>query len=90
MKALQPRFKKNGFFHSQSIRVGNIAVFQRWKGKELPHFETIVIGSHDGYELAGVKIAPAETYPSSSAWGSQGWTFNNRESAIRKMDALLK
>ena len=89
MKILQKEFNSKGFHHKQLIRRGNIAIFERSKGTAT-HLETIIIGSHNGYTLAGVYIEPSETYPSTANWGSRGWTFTNNTMALAKMEALEK
>jgi len=68
-----------------------VAVFERQgKGHSNPHFETVVIGSHNGYVIAGVRIEPAETYPSSEQWGSKGFTFRDEQPAKERFYDLLK
>ena len=65
------------------------AIYRQDKeGCKTPSFETIKIGSHNGYELNGTKIAASETYPSTSLWGIQGWTFNTLEDAKKKFKRL--
>ena len=89
MKLLETTFTKKGFTHTLVQRNGNVAVYRRQKiGGSAVHFEAVIIGSHDGYVLAGASIAPAETYPSSEQWGTKGFTLNDESAAISKAKQL--
>lgn len=90
MKILEKEFKKKGFNHKQLKRDGELAIYERWKDVEAPHFEVIKIGSHNGYELGGTYIEPAETYPSDGQWGTAGWTYLALEEAEKKFKYLLR
>lgn len=75
--------------HSLVRRVGNVAVYRRQKiGGKAVHFETVIIGRHNGYVIAGATIAPAETYPLSEQWGAKGFTFNDESKALSKAKQL--
>lgn len=83
MKELDKTFKQKGFNFVQLKRDGNKALYQKTK-KTIPtgkFYEVVLISSHNGYELGGQYIEPAETYPSSSLWGTKGWSFNDIERA---------
>jgi len=90
-KPLATPLIKNGFEHTQLFRDGDIAIFH--KVHLNPHFdagfETVVISRHDGYEMGGVQIEPAECYPSPEMWGTRGWTFTNLLAARKKFTNLL-
>ena len=89
MKILETTFTKKGFVHTLLQRNGNVAVYRRQKiGGKAVQFETVIIGSHNGYEIGGVKVEPAETYPSSEQWGAKGFTFNDESAAISKAKQL--
>lgn len=89
MKLLETTFTKKGFVHTLVQRNGNVAVYRRQKiGGKAVHFETVIIGSHNGYVLAGVTMPPAETYPSSEQWGAKGFTFNDESKALSKAKQL--
>ena len=51
-------------------------------------YEVIIVSRHSGYELGGQYIEPAETYPSSSQWGTKGWTFTCVKHAEAKLTTL--
>lgn len=87
MKTLPTEFTEKGFTHRQIYRDGDLAIYERTKGSAR-HFEVVCIGSHNGYEIAGAKIPPSETYPPSTQWGSKGWTKPTLESAEQKLSEL--
>ena len=94
-KPIETAFTKNGFQFSQIKRDGDIAVFHKAAIKGPLHpvafdagFETVVITRHDGYEIAGVKMEPAEQYPGNEMWGTRGWTFKTLLEASNKFDRL--
>lgn len=80
-KKLAESFTKWGERFDQIKREGDVAIFRRTNKTGKEQFEVVVISRHNGYEVQGVKIEPSETYPSSSAWGTYGWTTNTRERA---------
>lgn len=95
-KPIETNFTKTGFQFRQIFRDGDVAIFHKATIKGALHpvsadcgFETVVITRHDGYEIAGVKMEPAEQYPGNEAWGSRGWTYQNLLSAINKYEILL-
>jgi hypothetical protein len=91
MKILPEQFESKGFLHRQIQRVGDVALFERSKPTHTnPHFEVVKIGRHNGYKIAGQLIAPAETYPPSTQWGSKGWTFTDRDDAWKRFRELTE
>jgi hypothetical protein len=73
MKKLDKKFNKKGFTYTEIIREKNKAIYKQSKaGQTHTSYEVVKIGSHNGYELNGSKITAAETYPSTSLWGTQG------------------
>ena len=89
MKILPKVIQNKGFTLKQIKRVGDKAIYEQTK-KDYTHtsFEVIRISRHSGYELAGAKIAPAETYPGSSQWGINGWTYTTLADAEKKFKSL--
>ena len=91
MKKLEKKFSKKGFIYTQLKRVGNKAIYSQKReendAKQL-RYEVIVIKSHDGYEIAGNKIPAGEVYPSSTQWGTLGWTFVDLQDAENKFKKL--
>lgn len=89
MKILPKTIQNKGFTLKQLKRVGDKAIYEQTKEDQTGvSYEVIRIGRHSGYELGGQKIAPAETYPGSSQWGINGWTFQDLASAERKFKSL--
>ena len=90
MKILEKEFKSKGFNFTQVVRMGDKAIYQKQalagKAKSI---EVIIIKSHNGYELSGTYIAPAEVYPSTSQWGQLGWTYTRMEDAMQKYKSLF-
>lgn len=75
------------FTFKQLIRKGMHAVYEQWQFGRLVAYETIRIMSHNGYTVNDTYIAPAESMPSASAWGTHGFTFgaNDKVGAIRRL-----
>lgn len=89
MKTLPKLIQNKGFTLKQLKRVGDKAIYEQTKkGQISKSYEVIRIGRHNGYELGGQKIAPAETYPGSSQWGNNGWTFTTLDAAEKKFKSL--
>lgn len=91
MKKLEKTFAKKRFIYTQYKRVGNKAIYtQKRDDKECKQvrYEVIIIKSHDGYEIAGNKIPAGEVYPSSTQWGTLGWTFLDLPDAENKFKKL--
>lgn len=79
---LLTEYRKNGNLFTQYCRAGNLAIFhgRAIKGKS-ETWEVIHIQSHNGREIGGVPIPPAEFAPGNEQWGSKGWTFTNPDLA---------
>lgn len=89
MKTLDVDFTSKGFHYRQLSRDGDVAVFgQKWGENGSTAYETVIVQRHNGREIAGTKIPPAEFYPSSGQWGIKGWTFTDRDQAFAKALAL--
>ena len=89
MRKLAKNFKQKGFNFTQTKRIEDFAIY-----KKVPvngthtSYEVIIVSRHNGYELGGQYIEPAETYPSSSQWGTKGWTFTCVKHAEAKLTTL--
>ena len=93
MKKVPKSFKSRGFDHKQIKRHGSIAIYERKAAgsrKQDPHWEVIKISKHNGYNLGGNYVSPSETYPSSSMWGTCGWTCSTLAGAEEKYEELNK
>jgi hypothetical protein len=93
MKKLETKFTKKGFNYTQVTRKGNFAIYEQTNCKvqnPTKRYEVVEIKSHNGYEIGGQKIAPAEVYPGSTQWGLLGWTHLDLDSAKKRFNQLVK
>lgn len=92
MKLLATKIIYKGFTLTQVSRDGNIAVYsQVWNGCKNPStaYEVIRIQHHNGREIMGTHIPPSEYYPRSETWGTCGWTYVDKDSALHKAVELV-
>jgi hypothetical protein len=91
-KALQTRFRRDGFNYRQIARERGAAIYeQTWSGCSEPSvcYEVIRIRRRDGFQINGRLVEPAEVYPSSGAWGVDGFTLTDRDAAFAKLRELI-
>lgn len=91
-KPLPKEFRRDGFTYKQVAREGNAAIYeQTWNGCRNPSvaYEVIRIRRREGFEINGRFVEPAEVYPNSEAWGLDGWTVQNKETAFRKLREII-
>ena len=89
MKTLSKLITKKGFTLKQLERVGDKAIYEQSKSGYTPKsYEVVKIGRHNGYELGGQYIKPAETYPGTSLWGIKGWTYQSLTAAEAKFKKI--
>lgn len=95
-KPLETEFNKSGFRFRLIRRENDVAIYHKVALKGVHHpadfdsgFETVRIGRHDGYEIAGVRVEPAETLPGNEQWGVKGWSYPTLFSAESKFEELL-
>lgn len=87
-KPLPKEFRRDGFNYKQIAREGNAAIYeQRWTGcaEASVCYEVIRIRRRDGFQIGGRFIEAAEVYPNSEAWGTDGFTFTDRDAAFAKL-----
>lgn len=89
MKPLPKTFRKSGFDFEQLKRIGNVALYRKTNGN-IESFELVKVQAHDGYFIKDVEMPPAEFYPSSEQWGTNGWTFTTRDEAELMFQKLAK
>ena len=77
-------YSKNGYHFSQLKRIGNIAAFEGIRESGAKTFEVIHVQSHEGREIHGKDVAPAEYPPGNALWGVKGWTYQTDEAAQDK------
>jgi hypothetical protein len=87
-RPLPTRFRHNGFDYRQIAREGDAAIYeQRWGGcaEPSPCYEVIRVRYRDGFHIDGRFVEPAEVYPNSEAWGTDGFTLSDRDAAFAKL-----
>jgi hypothetical protein len=81
MKTLE-YYTKNGHEFTMFVRAANLAIFHGKRiGGKSDTWEVIYIQSHDGREIGGRYLPPAEFPPSNEQWGSKGWTYRDQRFA---------
>jgi hypothetical protein len=90
-KPLPKEFRRDGFHYRQIVREGNAAIYeQTWSGCPNPSvsYEVIRIRRREGFQIGGRFVEPAEVYPNSEAWGTDGFTLTDRDAAFAKLREL--
>jgi hypothetical protein len=90
MKKIDLNFTSKNFHHKQIHREEDFAIYERFWNEtpEKKHYEVIKIQSHNGYAIGGQVYPPSEFYPSSNAWGVDGYTCLSRESAYKRLEKM--
>jgi hypothetical protein len=91
-RPLAIQFRRGGFNYRQIYREGDAAIYvQGWTGSSDPSvcYEVIRIRRHEGFKIAGKFIEPAEVYPCSEAWGTDGFTYTDKERAFTKFQQIV-
>jgi len=70
-KKLPLEIKNHGYKMKQVKRTENTAMYSKAGG-----YEVLVVQRHDGYEIKGNWIEPAEYLPKDEDFGTKGWYFN--------------
>jgi hypothetical protein len=86
-KPLPKEFRRGGFDYRRICRENDFAIYrQTWKGNELSAaFEVIRIRRRDGFQIGDRFVEPAEVYPNSEAWGTDGFTVGDKDVAFAKL-----
>jgi hypothetical protein len=90
-KPLLKEFRRGAFSYRQVARDGNAAIYeQTWNGCRNPSisYEVVRIRRREGFQIGARLVEPAEVYPNSEAWGVDGFTLTDRESAFAKLREL--
>ena len=92
MKKIEKNFISKKFSHKQIHREGDFAIYERFNEArpENKHYEAIKIQSHNGYSIGGQMYPPSEFYPSSNAWGVDGYSCLTKEAAYKKLDKMME
>ena len=87
-KPLPKEFRRDRFQYRQIAREGNAAIYeQTWTRCSNPSvcYEVIRIRRRDGFQIGDRFVEPAEIYPNSEAWGTDGFTFSDKGAAFAKL-----
>lgn len=88
-KPLAKEIKKKGMFYKEVWRKGDFAIYGMGSSKNsFLGYEAFEVLKHDGYEIAGNKIDPAETYPNDESFGVTSFYVNDLERAKLRIDQL--
>jgi hypothetical protein len=88
MKLLPIEMKNHGYSMKQIKRTDKVAMYSKCGG-----YEVVLVQKHNGYEIKGIKIDPAEYLPKDEDFGTKGWYYggpNGREDAEKKFRELEK
>jgi hypothetical protein len=91
-KPLAKEFRRHGFTYRQIAREGNAAIYeQRWTGCAEPSvcYEVIRIRRREGFQIGGRVVEPAEVYPKSEVWGTDGFTLTDKDAAFNKFQQIV-
>ena len=90
-RPLPKEFRHDGFTFRQIARTRNAAIYEQTSNgcdNPSPCWEVIRIRRRDGFQIGGRFVEPAEVYPNSEAWGTEGFTFTDKDAAFAKLRAL--
>jgi hypothetical protein len=91
-RPLSKEFRRDGFSYRRIARQGDAAIYeQTWTGcaEPSPCWEVIRIRRRDGFRIGGRFVEAAEVYPKSEAWGTDGFTFSDKDAAFAKLRELV-
>jgi len=91
-KPLQKEFRRDGFTYRQIAREGHGAIYeQTWGDCSDPSvcYEVVRIRCHEGFQINGRFVQPAEIYPKAEAWGVDGFTLTDKDTAFAKLRELV-
>jgi hypothetical protein len=90
-KLLAKEFRRGGFQYRQIARERNAAIYeQHWTGcaESSVCYEVIRIRRREGFQIGGRFVEAAEHYPRSEAWGTDGFTLTDKDTAFVKLCEL--
>ena len=90
MREIPQQYNKYGFTHTLIERDGNVAIYEQRKPTHTSsYYEVVIIRKRKtDNDFAGTK-AGDEYLPSTSEWGSYGWSYTSIESAREKMSKII-
>jgi hypothetical protein len=91
MKVIAREFTKSGFAHKVIERRGMVLLVERQhRDVSAPHWEVVKLRVSPERVVFGLPRPESEVYPSSEAWGKNGWTYSTLEAARAKFDSLTQ
>ena len=73
-KKLPLEIKNHGYLMKQVKRTEKTAMYSKAGG-----YEVVIVQRHDGYEIKGNWVEPAEYLPKDEDFGTKGWYFGGSE-----------
>jgi hypothetical protein len=92
-RPLPKQFNRDSFTYRRIARKRQAAIYEQTCNEcSEPHvcFEVIRIRRREAVEVAGKYIEAAEVYPKSEAWGVDGWTVRDRNTAFKKLREICR
>jgi hypothetical protein len=92
-KPLPREFRGDGFQYRQIAREGDAAIYEQERtGCAEPSrcYEVIRIRRREGFQIGGRFVEAAQVYPKSEAWGSDGFTLPDKNSALAKLREICR
>jgi hypothetical protein len=90
MKELDITFKKDGFLLKQIARKKDWAVYEQTKGGKVASYELIHILIAPAAKIYGREYPERESYPGNEMWGLEAFTIKDKETAIERLNNLVK
>ena len=90
-RPLPKEFRHDGFTFRQIARGRNAAIYQQtWNGcaESSPCWEVIRIRCRKGFRIGDRFVEPAAVYPKSEAWGTDGFTFTDKDAAFARLRGM--
>jgi hypothetical protein len=90
-KPLPIEFRSGGFTYRQIAHEHDIAIYEQTWNSPLNRsvcYELVRIRRRDGFVLEGRFVEPAEVYPNSEAWGTDGFTLTDKDLAFTRLRRL--
>ena len=87
-KPLPEELTNHGYKMKMVKRTDLVAMYSKCGG-----YEVVAVQRHNGYDIKGVKVEPAEYLPKDEDFGTKGWYFsgpNGREMAEKMFEELQK
>ena len=85
MKPLPTKWKKKGAEYTVLLREHDVVMVEL-KRDGRTFYEVAHVQSHGGYTIAGVTMLAAEHMPRTEQWGTFGWSYADRPSAMAKFN----